>query len=471
MRVEDHPILSFEKGEEITIYYEGEPITAHEGETIASALYDNGIKEFRKSGEKNRSRGFFCSIGKCSSCLMKVDGIPNVKTCITMAKEGMELEEQKGFPELPERKDKVNYGQIKSSRTEITVIGGGPAGLKAALTAARAGADITIVDENPLLGGQLIKQTHKFFGSAEEEAGTRGIKIGKELVSQVEEHENINSMLRTSAVGIYDDSIGVYTNMKEFEEIKTDKIIVASGASEKMITFPNNDLPGVYGAGGIQTLMNVYGVKPGNEVLMVGAGNVGLIVAYQLLQAGVNVKAIIEAQGKIGGYYVHAAKVRRFGVPILTNHTVKKVKGGSEVKKVLVSELDENWEFVQGSEKEFSVDTVALAVGLSPSYKLLNQAGCEIRYVPSLGGYVPVRDDNMRTTVEDIYVAGDVSGIEEATTAMLEGEISGASAALSIGYEDESLIDDIEESKDDLRKLRSGPYYEHIREGLKEVVK
>ena len=88
---------------------------------------------------------------------------------------------------------------------------------------------------------------------------------------------------------------------------------------KKNLAFPNNDLPGIYGAGAVQTLMNVYGVLPGKRMLMVGAGNIGVIVAYQLLQAGVDVAGIIEAAPKIGGYWVHAAKVQRASVPIYTS--------------------------------------------------------------------------------------------------------------------------------------------------------
>lgn len=471
MRIKDHPILSFEGGEELTFYYEGNPINTYKGETIAAALYNNGIREFRKSEEKLRSRGFFCAIGKCSSCLMKVDGVPNVRTCITMAREGMKVEKQEGYPDLPKDGDKLSSNPIESEKNDILVIGGGPAGLKSAITAANAGANVLVVDENPELGGQLIKQTHKFFGSAEEDAGTRGIEIGRDLLEKVDQHHNIDSMVRTSAVAVYDDFIGVYKNMEKFKKIKADRVVAATGASEKMINFENNDMPGVYGAGGVQTLMNVYGVKPGDDVLMIGAGNVGLIVAYQLEQAGVNVKAIVEGLKEIGGYYVHAAKIRRQGVPILTRHTVKKVEGDEKVERALIAELDENWNVVDGSEKEMEVDTITLAVGLSPSYKLLHQAGCDIKYEPRLGGYVPIRNDYMRTTKENIYVAGDVSGVEEATTAMLEGVISGASAALDLGYGGEKQEKLIEEAKEGLKNLRAGPYYDHIRSGLSEVLK
>ena len=101
-------------------------------------------------------------------------------------------------------------------------------------------------------------------------------------------------------------------------------LLLRGGASEKFLAFENNDLPGIYGAGAVQTLMNLYGVLPGQEIMMVGSGNIGLIVSYQLLQAGVKVKAIIEAAPTIGGYKVHASKIRRLGNPHLyTNNDQK----------------------------------------------------------------------------------------------------------------------------------------------------
>lgn len=469
MRIDDHPILSFPETDTLTFTYEGKEITAKKGETIAAALHNEGIIELRRSGDKERPRGLFCAIGKCSSCLMKVDGVPNVRTCITMVQEGMEVKKQTGFPELPRETDKLNPDSIDTAETDLLVVGGGPAGLKAGFVAAEAGAEVIIVDENPFLGGQLIKQTHKFFGSSEQEAGIRGVEIGNELVERVEQHDNIRSMTSASAVGIYEDTVGVYKNMSYFEKINPGKTIIATGATEDMITFPNNDLPGVYGAGGVQTLMNVYGVKPGQKVVMVGAGNVGLIVSYQLLQAGVDVQAIVEIAPKIGGYFVHAAKIRRFGVPILTGHKVLEVEGEESVEKVKVAETDGSGGIVRGSVVDYKVDILALAVGLSPSYKLLSHAGCELQFQPQLGGYVPTRNGRMETTVDGLYVAGDAAGIEEATSALLEGIIAGADVGLKVGKGGKAEKDLIHDSQEKLSRLRAGPFYRELRESLKEV--
>jgi sarcosine oxidase subunit alpha len=230
---------------------------------------------------------------------------------------------------------------------------------------------------------------------------------------------------------------------------------------ENMLLFPGNDLPGVYGAGAVQTLMNVYGVKPGKRVLMVGAGNVGLIVSYQLLQAGIEVACVVEAAPMIGGYNVHAAKLRRCGVPILTSHSIKEVCGDEKVEGAVIMKLDEQWKPIKDSEEYIKCDTVCLAVGLTPSTRLLSQIGVDLEYIPEAGGYVALHDDSMQTSVKGIYVAGDASGIEEASTAMIEGKIAGLAAALFLGRLKSKKL--LKHYREELRQLRAGPFGEKPR--------
>jgi len=473
MRLKEHPVLKFDRGRKVTIYFEGEPVEAYEGETIAMALHAAGIRVLGYSVEKHRARGLFCAIGKCSSCLVKVNGVPNVRSCITLVEDGMRVEMQRGKEALPRTTKPPEWKDAPSYRGDVVVIGGGPAGLMAAINAADAGARVILIDENPMLGGQLVKQTHKFFGKREQFAGVRGVEIARTLEEEARKRENIEIFLETSAVGIFQEDdeklvVGVRKN-RELLEFRGASLVVATGAMEKMIPFENNDLPGVYGAGAIQTLMNTYGVKPGDRVLIVGAGNVGLILAYQLIQAGVEVKAIVEAMPKVGGYFVHAAKVRRLGVPILTRHTILRAEGSEKVERAVVAQLDENWQVIPGTEKTFDVDVIALAVGLRPSIELLHQAGCQVRYVRELSGHVVVRDSRLETTVQGIFVAGDSAGIEEATTAMLEGKVAGIAAALKAGAASPEWLGEIEKAQRDLDEFRSGPFGRHILEGIKKV--
>jgi len=463
VRIPEHPILEFKKGRKISFLFNGRKFFGFEGDTISSALLANGIYVFSRSLRYKNPRGFFCGIGKCSSCLMNVNGIPNVRTCITPLEEGMDIKMQEGFADIPN----IRFEGFKRKRisTDILIIGAGPAGLCAALEGTEQNAKILLADENPKLGGQLIKQTHKFFGSREEKAGTRGIEIAEQLTEDVKRKKNIEIFSQSTVFGYYEDGnehvfglVKRYNGYKEeIYEVRCKSAIFACGAMENMLVFPGNDLPGVYGAGGVQTLMNVHGVKPGKRVLMVGSGNVGLIVSYQLLQAGVEVAAIIEALPKIGGYHVHAAKVRRSGVPILTSHTIIKAEGKDRVEKAKIAKLDENWNVIPGSEKDIKCDTICLAVGLTPSIRLLAQTGADVRFIAEAGGYVALHNKYMETSIKGIYVAGDASGIEEASTAMLEGRIAGLSAAHFVKNRE---VEDkkIKPYLDGLDRLRSGDF-------------
>jgi sarcosine oxidase subunit alpha len=355
-------------------------------------------------------------------------------------------------------------------RPELVVVGAGPAGISAALEAASHGVKVTLVDRDETLGGQLIKQTHKFFGWHRKSAGTRGILIAQKLASEVRQNPAITVLNSTEALGYYHDGTLLVETPGGIDRIQAGAMVVATGASERMLLFPGNDLPGVYGAGAVQTLMNVHGVKPGNSVLMIGSGNIGLIVSYQLMQAGVSVAAVVEAMPSIGGYAVHASKIRRLGVPILTRHTVKEAYGREEVEGAVIWELDDRWNGIPGTERDLAVDVVCLATGLTPLGELLWQAGAEMVYIPELGGYVPLHDRNMETTAPGVFVAGDVAGIEEASTAMAAGRMAGLSAAKRLGRIGEAEYEiRYREVSGELEGLRAGPTGTKILSGISKM--
>lgn len=344
---------------------------------------------------------------------------------------------------------------------DICVIGGGPAGLEAAIAAKELGAHVMIIDDNPVLGGQLIKQTHKFFGSKAHYCGVRGIDIAKILTDKVTELK-IDVIDNTTVVGYYDDDVLGVLKQDTFVPIKAKRYIFATGASENMLAFENADLPGVYGAGAVQTMMNEYGVVPGKRALVVGSGNIGLIVPYQLLQAGVEVAAIIEILDKVGGYYVHSAKIKRAGVPLYLKHTIIEARGSDRVEAAVITKVGENFECLLGTEKTIECDMILIAIGLSPLVELLYQAGCRIDYIPELGGHIPYHDDNMMTSKSHIFVCGDLACIEEASTAMLEGKIAGAKAYESLYRENKKSKEIVAEAKEELNIIRSSPFEERI---------
>lgn len=351
---------------------------------------------------------------------------------------------------------------------DIAVVGGGPAGLSAALAAGESGARVLLIDRQDRLGGQLIKQTHKFFGSKKEYAGTRGIEIAVKLAEKLRSLPNVEVWLSCTALGYYPDGALLVEKPDGVFVVKAKRYVFCTGASERFVLFPNNDLPGIYGAGAVQTLMNVEGVLPGKKVVMLGAGNIGLIVSYQLLQAGAEVLAVVEAMPTIGGYAVHASKIRRLGVPILTRHTVVRARGREHLEAVTIGELDDGMSVIPGTERDIEADVLCVAVGLSPLAELLWQAGCEMRYIPELGGHVPLLGEDMQTTVPGIYAAGDLASIEEASSAMAEGRLAGAEAARSLGFV-KAYEANAYGAREALASLRAGPKSEKIRVGLEKL--
>ncbi|MCL2628813.1 MAG: FAD-dependent oxidoreductase [Oscillospiraceae bacterium] len=354
-------------------------------------------------------------------------------------------------------------------QAEIMVIGGGPAGLCAAISASSMGAKVLLAERDEIPGGQLVKQTHKFFGSEKQYAGERGIHIGQLLTDSVKADPNIEIWTDSTVLGIYEDGVVTVLHGQKHVKVKPERIIIATGAAEKFLAFPGNDLPGIYGAGAVQTLMNVSGIKPAERVLMIGAGNIGLIVAYQLKQAGVEVAAVIEGSSEVGGYLVHASKIRRAGIPILTNHTIVEAFGEDKVDGAVIAQVDKNWQIINGTEKTVPCDTICLAVGLSPLAELAWQAGCQMTYIRELSGHVPLLDENLETTRKGIYCAGDVCAIEEASSAMVEGKLAGIAAAASLGHGKDKKEQLLREAKTELDQLRCGPLSAHIRTGMEKV--
>jgi len=342
---------------------------------------------------------------------------------------------------------------------DVLIIGAGPAGLGAAIESAGSGASVLVMDENRLPGGQLFKQIHKFFGSEDHFAGVRGFEIGKILLEQARKAGTMIK-LDSKVLGLMDDGSVPYMVDEKVKIIRPRKIIIAVGGKENTIPFPGWTLPGIMTAGAAQTMTNVHRTLPGKKILMVGSGNVGLIVSYHLIQAGAVVVGIIDIANEISGYRVHADKIQRAGVPVYLNRKILSATGSGRVDTVNIT-----------GDLEFKVDSVLLAVGLSPLTDLARLFGCRICYSKTLGGFMPLHDENLLTTNENVYVCGDVAGIEEANTALDEGRLAGISAVMNLGYLDPAEgTRRKQEVIKRLRELRRGMYGEKRELAKKRVV-
>jgi sarcosine oxidase, subunit alpha len=352
---------------------------------------------------------------------------------------------------------------------ELIIIGAGPAGLSAGITAAENGVDVTIIDEFMKPGGRLLGQLHE----EKKNHWWNGIEESQKLYEKVQKLR-IPLELSTSVHNIEKDNDHwlVQTNKGEF---KCSRLLVATGASECPIPIPGWTLPGVMTIGAAQVMTNVHQVKPGYRGIIIGANVLSLAIVRELILAGVEIQGILLPSDsllnqkesvptevfkrlvkmcqlapslliKLGGSlanrfsfinklassYYPSKGVKVWGVPIQIKHAVTEIVGEGVVEGVKTTKMKPNGEAIPGSEKFLSVDFVCLAGGLTPLAELVALTDCPFKYIPSLGGHVPIHNEKMETPVRGLYVAGNITGIESAKVAMAQGTLAGYAIAESL---------------------------------------
>ncbi len=413
-RIQNHPILPVEPGREVPFFWQGRAMAAQEGETIASALFAYGVRTFGHHPKDGAPQGIFCANGQCAQCLVLADGRP-VKACMTLVRPGMRVEPMDGLPVLPVHNVAADtMAEIERIAVPVLIGGGGPAGLSAAIELGRLGVETVLVDDKHRLGGKLVLQTHRFFGSVETVyAGTRGIDIAAKLEAQVRALDSVRVWPDSTVLAVFADrQVGILRGGNTYSLVEPQILLVAAGARERSLAFRGNTLPGVYGAGAFQTLVNRDLVRAAGRLFIVGGGNVGLIAGYHALQAGIAVVGLVEALPECGGYKVHRDKLARLGVPIYTSHTILSANGTGQVESVTIAQVDAQFHPIPGTERSFACDTVLIAVGLNPVDEFVHKA---------------------RQFGLPVYSAGDAEEIAEASAAMLTGKIRGVEIARALG--------------------------------------
>ncbi len=413
-RITKHPVLPTNpETKQVPFKFNGERIFGLENEPVSSALFANNIKAFSIHEVEDAPQGIFCANGQCSHCTLIIDGFP-LKSCITPLKENMDVRTLVHAPELPKDDSKLSNFQILDLKCDVLVVGGGPSGLTASIELAKLGFDIILVDDKEKLGGKLLLQTHKFFGSIEDcYAGKRGIEIAELLEKEIRTFPNIRIFTNTSVAAVYKDKkAGLFIDFKEYAIVDFAGMIVSAGARERSLIFPGNDLPGVYGAGAFQTLVNRDLVKAANRIFIIGSGNVGLIAAYHALQAGITVVGIADILNEVSGYKVHGDKIQRMGVPVYLKHTILTAEGDGKVQRITIAEVDDRFNPILETAKTFEVDTLLIAVGLASIDEFYNTAKSY--------GFKVVK-------------AGDADEIAEASSAMFGGRVAGLQLAKELG--------------------------------------
>ncbi len=434
--ITNHPILKIPKRKLVNFSFNGKRLTGFEGMVISSALFMNKIKIFGHHAKDNSPQGIFCSNGQCAQCTVIVNGKP-VKSCMTPLADGMIIQSCEGLPELPDDDKLVSVGDPPIIETQVLIIGAGPAGLSACQILGEKGVQVIIIDDKDRSGGKLVLQTHKFFGSQEDVyAGKRGIDIAEILSESVRSLSNVDIWLNSTALAVFSDGlIGILKNNEEYVIIKPKYLLVATGAREQMLVFPGNTLPGVYGAGAFQTLVNRDLIKAAERIFIVGGGNVGLIAGYHALQAGIEVIGLIEALPQCSGYKVHEDKLRFLDVPVYTSHTILSANGDNQVESITIGQIDKNFNIISGTERTFACDAILIAVGLNPVDEFYHKA----------------KEYGLK-----VWVAGDAQEIAEASAAIFTGKIEGIKILKEMGLNTIDNLDKLEE-KASIMKLKPLP--------------
>lgn len=411
-KIKKHPILDVPVREKFTFKFNGKEVEAENGYTIAAALHQAGFPVHSHSLD-GRRRSLACGIGKCGACEMLVDGKVR-RICITKVDGVKEVEEIKDdfsvakSRELPDKK--------RILRTSVVIIGAGPAGLAVREEFDKYGVDNIVIDNNDKIGGQFTMQTHQFFFFEKEKrfGGMRGFDIARSLAGENTEGIYLNTTVWDVLEGKRIAVKNILT--EEIFFVDADYLVVATGAVPFMPAFENDDLPGVYTAAVVQKMMNSELTLLGKNVLTVGAGNIGYLTSYQLMQAGAKVKAIIEAMPREGGFPVQANRVRRLAIPVLTSCMLLKAipnKSGDGISGAVIAQC-ENFRPVPGTEKVIEgIDVINICTGLIP-------------------------DDQLWTKGKEVFnshcfAAGDAMRIGEGTSAVLKGRQTAMQIMMEMG--------------------------------------
>ncbi len=456
-RLPPNPSQTINRQNVMTFTFNGKEFTAFEGDTIASALAAAGVKVFSRSFKYHRQRGLLCVAGNCPNCLVQVADEPNVRSCTTSVRQGMPVRSQNAWPSLGadvmsvtqlvdrflpagfyykafmrpralwplyERalRRAAGLGEIDPNskpgsfdkvykHADVTVIGGGPAGLRAALAAAGTGARVLLMDSEPALGGHLRYATHALDGHL-------AYEYAADLAAQASKHPGIEIMTGTTAIGRYDHNwIGAVTGDR-LVKLRTRSLVVATGAYEVPLLFENNDLPGIVLASGVRRLLHLWGVLPGTRAVVVSANPRGLQTALDLQRAGVQVAALAEIC-PTPDESLHE-QLKAAGINVLTNAAVIKASGGGRVEQVVLK--------VGGQTQEIACDLLVVSTGYMPANELLFQAGSKLDWDETLNESVP------RSLPDNVFAAGEVRATHTLADIEREGELAGLRAALAAGF-------------------------------------
>ena len=318
---------------------------------------------------------------------------------------------------------------------QLVIVGGGPAGMAAALAARAAGvSDVLLLERDQHLGGILNQCIHPGFGLHHFKEELTGPEYADRFAARVREDAGIEVSLRSFAVRLTPDRRVSFLRPGALEEVKAGAVILATGCRERtreMIPIPGSRPAGVYPAGLAQKMVNMEGWIPGKEAVIVGSGDIGLIMARRMALEGVKVRAVIEIQKTSRGLVRNVVQcLEDFGIPLYLGHKVSRITGRDRVEGVDVVKVDDSFAEVPGSAFSLACDTVLVSVGLIPENELLEMAGGEIDRRTN----APVAPEVNLTSVPGVFACGNACKVYDlADWVTRDSELAGRMAAEYLG--------------------------------------
>ncbi|MEO3475785.1 FAD-dependent oxidoreductase [Roseomonas sp. CAU 1739] len=425
----------------IRFTFDNREIEALPGESIAAALSAAGILAFRKA-PSGAPRGLWCGMGACWDCVVTVDGKSGQRACMVKAKAGMQVSGALPAEPAPLADRPV---EITERACDILVVGAGPAGLTAAIAAARAGADVVVLDERAEPGGQYLKPLAPSHAHAAPDAQFRK---GAALFDEARAAGIAIHQGATVWGGFAADEVAALVDGAAVT-FRPKRLVLAPGAHERPVPVPGWTLPGVMTTGALQTLARAQRVSPADRVVIAGSGPLNLQLACELLAGGVRVAAVVEAAPKPGlsvwremltlartapdlawDGFRYLAALKRAGVPVLWGSTILACEGTDRFTALRIATPD--------GERRIEAGVAALNMGFQPETGLARALGCAQRFVTDgpgaeIGRLETVADTQGRTSVAGIFAIGDGAAIGGSRVALARGRLAGLAAAREIG--------------------------------------
>ncbi|PRW64301.1 2Fe-2S iron-sulfur cluster-binding protein [Actinopolyspora mortivallis] len=414
---------------------DGRRVRGHPGDTLASALLACGITEVGPSIHRGRARGVFTAdCTEPNALVQRLDGCPEPMLSATELEiyEGLEVQTLSGVGWLSEQRDTAAYDK-KFVRSDVVVVGAGPAGLAASLVAARGGARVMLIDQHRELGGTLPDgQAHVSGHPATEWVG----RAARELA----ENENVRILTRSVALGCYDHNYLLVAERRaehlpvwrssgprqRLWHVRAGQVVLATGAHERPLVFADNDRPGVMLASAVRSYVNRYAVLPGREAVVFTTSDSAYATALDLLSCGARVPAIVDTRAEPPARLVE--QVRAAGAQVHPGSVVTAAVGEPGVTGVRIAGLDGNGSLT-GTPVEVGCDLLAVSGGWNPAVQLFAQSGGTVRWDPVVAGFVPDSPGG-----RSARVVGAARGTYDLAGCLAQGFAAGAEAATVAGF-------------------------------------